>query len=80
MPSLSWHTSRRTHATLLQASGASLRDAQTQLGHTKMSTTLEVHTIPIPAHLRAAIENLSQSVTDGDESLEIAEKVSAAAD
>jgi hypothetical protein len=45
-----------------------------------MSTTLEVHTIPIPAHLRAAIENLSQSVTDGDESLEIAEKVSAAAD
>jgi integrase len=42
MPSLSWHTLRRTHAALLQARGASLKDAQTQLGHSKMSTTLEI--------------------------------------
>lgn len=68
MPSLSWHTLRRTHATLLQAAGASLRDAQAQLGHTRMSTTLEVYTLPIPAHLRLAVENLSQLVTNGDES------------
>ena len=35
MPWLSWHTLRRTHATLLQAAGASLRDAQAQLGHAR---------------------------------------------
>ena len=68
MPSLSWHTLRRTHATLLQAAGASLRDTQAQLGHSRMSTTLEVYTLPIPAHLRLAVENLSQLVTNGDES------------
>jgi integrase len=67
MPWLSWHVLRRTHATLLQASGASLRDAQAQLGHTKMSTTLEIYTLPIPAHQRAAVERLSQLVTNGDE-------------
>jgi hypothetical protein len=32
-----------------------------------MSTTLEVYTLPIPAHLRLAVENLSQLVTNGDE-------------
>lgn len=67
MPSLSWHTLRRTHATLLQTAGASLRDTQAQLGHSRMSTTLEVYTLPIPAHLRLAVENLSQLVTNGDE-------------
>jgi integrase len=67
MPSLSWHTLRRTHATLLQACGASLKDAQAQLGHSKMSTTLAVYTLPIPAHLRLAVENLAQLVTNGDE-------------
>jgi integrase len=70
---LNWHTLRRTHATLLQVAGASLKDAQTQLGHSKMSTTLEVYTVPIPAHLRVAVENLSQLVTNGDEFGQIAE-------
>lgn len=67
MPWLSWHALRRTHATLLQAAGASLRDAQAQLGHTKMSTTLEIYTLPLPAHQREAVERLSQLVTNGDE-------------
>jgi hypothetical protein len=40
-----------------------------------MSTTLEVYTIPIPAHLREAVENLSRLVTNGDESPELEEKV-----
>jgi integrase len=72
---LNWHTLRRTHATLLQAAGASPRDAQVQLGHSKMSTTLELYTVPIPAHLREAVENLSQLVTNGDEFGQIAEGV-----
>lgn len=76
MPSLSWHTLRRTHATLLQASGGSLKDAQFQLGHSRMSTTLEVYTLPIPAHLRLAVENLSQLVTNGDQLHQSGDEVS----
>ncbi|MGB2628148.1 MAG: hypothetical protein WAK20_15285, partial [Candidatus Acidiferrum sp.] len=68
------HTLRRTHVILLQVSGASLRDAQVQLGHSKMSTTLEIYTLPIPAHLREAVENLSRMVTNGDEFVQIAEE------
>jgi integrase len=75
IPWLSWHTLRRTHATLLQVVGASLRDAQAQLGHSKMSTTLEVYTLPTPAHLREAVENLSQLVTNGDEFSQFAKKL-----
>ena len=66
-PWLSWHTLRRTHATLLQAAGGSIKDAQAQLGHTKLSTTLEIYTLPIPAHQRAAVETLARMVTNGDE-------------
>ena len=80
MPSLSWHMLRRTHATLLQTAGASLRDTQAQLGHSRMSTTLEVYTLPIPAHLRLAVENLSQLVTNGDELPKTCDQVSAVAE
>jgi integrase len=66
-PWLSWHTLRRTHCTLFQEAGGSLRDAQAQLGHTKMSTTLEVYTIPIDARRREVAEKLDSLVTNGDE-------------
>jgi integrase len=72
-PWLNWHTFRRTHATLLQHAGGSLKDAQAQLGHSKLSTTLEIYTIPLPSSQRAAVENLSRMVTNGDELPEIAE-------
>jgi integrase len=62
-PWLNWHTLRRTRATLLQLAGGTLKDAQAQLGHTKLSTTLEVYTLPVPSHQRAAVENLAQMVT-----------------
>ena len=52
-------TLRRSHATLFQVAGGSLRDAQAQLGHSKMSTTLELYTLPIPEQQRAAVEKLS---------------------
>jgi hypothetical protein len=47
--------------------GGSIKDAQAQLGHTKLSTTLEIYTLPIPAHQRAAVETLARMVTNGDE-------------
>ena len=74
-PWLNWHTLRRTHATLLQAAGGTLKDAQAQLGHSKLSTTLEVYTIPIPAQQRAAVEKLSELVTNGDEFDQFREKM-----
>ncbi|HEX2710877.1 MAG TPA: site-specific integrase [Candidatus Acidoferrales bacterium] len=66
-PWLSWHTLRRTHATLLQAAGGSLKDAQAQLGHSKLSTTLEIYTLPIPAHQRVAVEKLWDLLTNVDD-------------
>ena len=59
-PWLNWHTLRRTHCTLFQQAGGSLRDAQAQLGHSKMSTTLEIYTIPIDKNRREAVEKLGK--------------------
>jgi hypothetical protein len=50
-----------------QAAGGSLKEAQAQLGHTKLSTTLELYTLPVPDHQRAAVKNLARMVTNGDE-------------
>lgn len=68
MPWLNWHTLRRTHATLFQLAGGSLREAQAQLGHARMSTTLEVYTLPLAAAQRQAVEKLAVLVTNSDES------------
>jgi glutaredoxin-related protein len=38
---------------------SSLRDAQAQLGHSKMSTTLEIYTLSIPEQQRVTVEKLS---------------------
>ncbi len=66
-PWLSWHTLRRTHATLLSESGASPKDAQAQLGHAHISTTMDIYTQPTPQHQRDAVNRLSELVTNGDE-------------
>ena len=68
VPWVSWHTFRRTHATLLQLAGGSAKDAQAQLGHSHISTTLGIYTMPVPTHQRIAVEKLSELVTNGDES------------
>jgi integrase len=72
-PWLSWHTLRRTHATLLQAAGGSFKDVQAQLGHTKLSTTNDIYIQPLPAHQREVVEKLSELVTNGDEKDQFAE-------
>ena len=74
MPWLNWHTLRRTHATLLQQAGATLKEAQAQLGHSKMSTTLEIYDLDSAAQ-RKAVENLSVLVTNGDELAKLGEKL-----
>jgi integrase len=64
---LNWHTLRRTHCTLFQDAGGSLRDAQAQLGHSKMSTTLEIYTLPIEGRRREIVEKLDVLLTNDDE-------------
>lgn len=54
-------------ATLLSQSGASPKDAQAQLGHAHISTTMDIYTQPTPAHQREAVEKMAQLVTNGDE-------------
>lgn len=66
-PWLSWHALRRTHATLLQLAGGSPKDAQAQLGHSQIATTLGLYTLPLPQHQRAAVDKLEELVTNGDE-------------
>jgi integrase len=68
VPWVSWHTLRRTHATLLSQSGTSPKDAQAQLGHAHIATTMDIYTQPTPAHQRKAVEKMAELVTIGDES------------
>jgi hypothetical protein len=43
----------------MEVTGRVFRDAQAQLGHSKMSTTLEICTLPLPEQQRATVEKLS---------------------
>jgi len=79
-PWLNWHTLRRTHATYFQLAGGSIKDAQAQLGHSNLSTTLEIYTLPIPAQQRAAVDKLSQLLlTTVDEQDQLASEAPPAA-
>ena len=61
LPSISWHSFRHTHATLLSDLGESLRTAQAQLGHARLTTTAEIYTHAVPASQRAAVEKLERT-------------------
>ena len=62
LPSISWHSFRHTHATLLSDLGESLSTAQTQLGQARLSTTSELYTHAVPASERAAVEKLERTI------------------
>ncbi|MHB8413462.1 MAG: tyrosine-type recombinase/integrase [Candidatus Acidiferrales bacterium] len=54
--------SRHTHGTLLYEQGTPLRVAQAQLGHTHMTTTLEVYTHASAAAQRQAVDQLESQL------------------
>lgn len=62
LPSISWHSFRHTHATLLSDLGESLKTAQAQLGHARLSTTAEIYAHSVPASQRAAVEKLERTI------------------
>ncbi|WP_318247545.1 tyrosine-type recombinase/integrase [Cytobacillus kochii] len=42
-PQINVQTFRHTHASLLFAAGAPIKDVQTRLGHTDIQTTMDIH-------------------------------------
>ena len=62
LPIITWHSFRHTHATLLSDLGESLKTAQAQLGHSRLSTTAEIYTHVVPASQRAAVEKLENAI------------------
>jgi len=59
---INWHTLRHTHGTLLHEQGTPLRVAQAQLGHSHMTTTLEVYTHASGSAQRQAVEQLENQL------------------
>ena len=60
---LAHSASNSRHA--LAARGSTLKEAQAQLGHSKMSTTLEIYTISIQKRLKFLTNNCPQNWSDG---------------
>lgn len=59
---INWHTLRHTHGTLLHEQGTPLRVAQAQLGHSHMTTTLEVYTHASATSQRQAVNQLENQL------------------
>ena len=59
---INWHTLRHTHGTLLHEQGTPLRVAQAQLGHSHMTTTLEIYTHASANAQRQAVEQLENQL------------------
>ena len=55
---IDWHSLRHTHGTLLHEQGTPLRVAQAQLGHSHMTTTLQVYTHASGSAQRQAVNQL----------------------
>ena len=59
---INWHALRHTHGTLLHEQGTPLRVAQAQLGHSHMTTTLEIYTHASVNAQRQAVEQLENQL------------------
>jgi integrase len=62
LPRLNWHALRHTHGTLLHGQGTPLKVAQAQLGHSHLTTTLEVYTHASVTAQREAVNLLEKQV------------------
>jgi integrase len=57
---IDFHTLRHTHSTLLHATGAPLKVAQAQLGHSSAAMTLEVYTHALPDAQQQAVAKIDE--------------------
>jgi integrase len=58
LPRISWHTFRYTHATWLSEAQVPARIAQSILGHSDVSMTLNIYTQVVPESQRMALEKI----------------------
>jgi integrase len=62
---VNWQVLRRSHATWLKLAGADPKDAQAQMRHSRVTTTLEIYQQFIPESQRRAVNKLSELVPMG---------------
>jgi integrase len=62
MSFVNWQVLRRSYATWLKMAGADVKDAQAQMRHSRVTTTLEVYQQFIPESQRRAVDKLSELV------------------
>jgi len=59
---ITWHSLRHTRGTLLHEQGTPLRVVQAQLGHSHMTTTLEIYMHASASAQRHAVEQLESQL------------------
>ena len=60
IPLLSFHAFRHTHASLLFASGVSMKEVQTRLGHSSIQMTMDIYTHLLPDQQTKTVEKLTK--------------------
>ena len=65
MPWLNWQALRRSYATWLKLAGADPKDAQAQMRHSRVTTTLEIYQQHVPESQRRAVDKLGQLTVSG---------------
>jgi len=62
---VNWQVLRRSHATWLKLAGADMKDAQAQMRHSRVTTTLEIYQQFVPESQRRAVNKLSELTGSG---------------
>jgi integrase len=62
---VNWQVLRRSHATWLKLAGADVKDAQAQMRHSRVTTTLEIYQQFTPESQRRAVNKLSELTGPG---------------
>jgi integrase len=59
LPFVNWQALRRSYGTWLKLAGADVKDAQAQMRHSRVTTTLEIYQQFVPESQRVAVNKLS---------------------
>jgi len=62
---VNWQVLRRSHATWLKLAGADVKDAQAQMRHSRVTTTLEIYQQFVPESQRKVVNKLSELTGTG---------------
>ncbi len=62
LPWVNWRGLRTSHAIWLKMAGADVKDAQTQMRHSRSSTTLDIYQRFVPESQQRAVDRLSRLV------------------